>query len=151
MNGFDSYRVRERADIAQLVLVATFLLLGGAFFRTQIIQHEKYQLRAETNRLRPIALTAPRGTILDRNGRVIAENVPGYSVKVLAPSVDSLRAVLGRIGRFVPIDTADVEEVVRRFHQARYQPVVVFGDATFETIARLEEHRAVLPGLVIQS
>ena len=151
MNGFDSYRVRERADIAQLVLVAAFVLLCGAFFRTQIIQHEKFQLRAETNRLRPISLTPPRGTIFDRTGNVIAENVPGYSVKVLAPSVDSLRAVIARIGRFVPIDTADVEEVVRRFLQARYQPAVVFGDANFETIARLEEHRAVLPGLVIQS
>jgi len=151
MNGFDSYRVRERADVAQWVLVATFVLLIGAFFRTQVIQHEKFQLRAETNRLRPISLTAPRGTIFDRNGNVIAENVPGYSVKVLAPSVDSLRALLARIGRFVPIDTAEVEEVVRRYSQARYQPAVVFGDATFETIARLEEHRAVLPGLVIQS
>ncbi len=151
MNGFDSYRVRERADVAQWVLVATFVLLIGAFFRTQVIQHEKFQLRAETNRLRPISLTAPRGTIFDRNGNVIAENVPGYSVKVLAPSVDSLRALLARIGRFVPIDTAEVEEVVRRYGQARYQPAVVFGDATFETIARLEEHRAVLPGLVIQS
>ena len=151
MNGFDSYRVRERADIAQMVLVAAFVLLSGAFFRTQVIQHERFQLRAETNRLRPISLTPPRGAILDRNGKVIAENVPGYSVKVLAPSVDSLRAVIGRIRQFVPIDTAEVEEIVRRFRQARYQPAVIFGDATYETIARLEEHRVVLPGLVIQS
>ena len=68
MNGFDSYRVRERADIARAVLVGVFLLLAGACFRTQVIQHEKFQLRAETNRLRPIPLTAPRGTIFDRNG-----------------------------------------------------------------------------------
>ena len=102
MNGFDSYRVRERADIARVVLLAAFLVLGGAFFRTQVIQHEKFQLRAETNRLRPIPLTPPRGTILDRKGEIIAENVPGYSVKVLAPSVDSLRALLARVGRFVP-------------------------------------------------
>jgi penicillin-binding protein 2 len=151
MNGFDSYRVRERADVARLILVATFLVLGGAFFRTQILQHEKFQLRAETNRLRPIPLTPPRGTILDRKGEIIAENVPGYSVKVLAPSVDSLRALLARVGRFVPLDTAQVEEVVRRFRTARYQPALIFGDASAETIARLEEHRAVLPGLVIQS
>ncbi|HEX6107323.1 MAG TPA: penicillin-binding protein 2 [Gemmatimonadales bacterium] len=151
MNGFDSYRVRERAGIARLVLVAVFLVLAGAFFRTQVIQHEKFQLRAETNRLRPIALTPPRGTILDYKGEVIAENVPGYSVKVLAPSVDSLRALLVRVGRFVPLDTADVEEVVRRYRTARYQPALILGDASAETIARLEEHRAVLPGLVIQS
>jgi penicillin-binding protein 2 len=151
VNGFDSYRVRERADIARFVLVAAFLVLSGAFFRTQVIQHEKFQLKAETNRLRPIPLTPPRGTILDRKGDIIAENVPGYSVKALAPSVDSLRALLARVGRFVPLDTADIEEVVRRFRAARYQPALILGDASEATVARLEEHRAVLPGLVIQS
>ena len=151
MNGFDSYRVRERAEVARWILVAAFLVLSGAFFRTQIIQHDKFQLKAETNRLRPIPLTPPRGAILDRRGRIIAENVPGYSVKLLASSRDSLEAVLARVARYVPVDSADVSEILRRFALARYQPVVVFGDATFETIARLEEHRAVLPGLVIQA
>ena len=151
MSGFDSYRVRERADVARWILTAAFLVLSGAFFRTQIIQHDKFQLKAETNRLRPIPLTPPRGAILDRRGRVIAENVPGYSVKLLAPSQDSLLAVLARVGRYVPLDTSETSDVVRRFATARYQPAVVFGDASFETIARLEEHRAVLPGLVIQA
>ena len=151
MNGFDSYRVRERANVARWVLVGAFLVLSGAFFRTQIIQHDKFQLKAETNRLRPIPLTPPRGAILDRRGRIIAENVPGYSVKLLASSRDSLRAVLARVGRYVTLDTSETAEVLRRYAVARYQPVVVFGDATFETVARLEEHRAVLPGLVIQS
>ena len=151
MNGFDSYRLRERADTAQWILVLTFAVLAGAFFRTQVLQHEKFQLKAETNRLRPISVTSPRGAILDRKGEIIAENVPGYSVKLLAPSVDSLRAVLARVERFVPFDTSQVEEIVRRFTQARYQPAIVFGDADFQTVARLEEHRFVLPGLVIQA
>jgi len=151
MNGFDSYRVRERADVARWILIGTFLVLAGAFFRTQVVQHDKYQLRAETNRLRPIPLTPPRGAIFDRHGEIIAENVPGYSVKLLAPNRDSLRAVLATVSRYVPLDTSDVTEILRRYAAARYQPVVVFGDATFETVARLEEHRAVLPGLVIQS
>ncbi|MGH7498735.1 MAG: penicillin-binding protein 2, partial [Gemmatimonadales bacterium] len=151
MNGFDSFRVRERAEAAQWILLLAFLVLAGAFFRTQILQHEKFQLKAETNRLRPISVTAPRGAILDWRGEIIAENVPGYSVKLLAPSADSLRAVLARLDRFVPLDTSQVEEIVHRFAQARYQPALVFGDATFETVARLEEHRFVLPGLVIQA
>jgi penicillin-binding protein 2 len=151
MNGFDSYRVRERAEVARWILVAAFLVLSGAFFRTQVIQHDKFQLKAETNRLRPIPLTPPRGAILDRHGEIIAENVPGYSVKLLAPSAESLRAVLARVGRYVALDTGQMTEIVHRFAQARYQPAIVFGDANFQTIARLEEHRAVLPGLVIQS
>jgi penicillin-binding protein 2 len=151
MNGFDSYRVRERAEIARLVLVGAFLVLLGAFFRTQVLQHDKFQLKAETNRLRPIPLTSPRGTILDRSGRVIAENVPGYSVKLLATSVDSLRAVLNQVRRYVPLDSAQIGDIIDRYGQARYQPALVFGDASFEVIAKLEEHRAALPGLVIQA
>jgi len=151
VNGFDSYRVRERADIARLVLIGAFLVLTGAFFRTQVLQHDKFQLKAETNRLRPISLTPPRGSILDRNGLVIAENVPGYSVKLLATSVDSLRAVLARVGRYVPLDTGQVSDIIDRYLQARYQPALVFGDASFDIIAKLEEHRSALPGLVIQA
>jgi penicillin-binding protein 2 len=151
MNGFDSHRVRERAEIARMVLVGAFLVLLGTFFRTQVIQHDKFQLKAETNRLRPISLTPPRGSILDRNGRVIAENVPGYSVKLLATSTDSLRSVLARVRRYVPLDTAQIGDIIDRYRQARYQPALVFGDASFDIIARLEEHRAALPGLVIQA
>jgi penicillin-binding protein 2 len=151
MTGSDSYRLGERARAARWVVAGAFLLLLGAFFRTQIIQHEKFQLKAETNRLRPIALTAPRGTIYDRHGQIIAENVPGYSVKLLAPSADSLLAVLARVGEVVPLDSTAIVEVLRRFQSARYQPVVVFGDATFETVSKLEEHRVAFPGLVIQA
>jgi penicillin-binding protein 2 len=151
MTGFDSYRVRERAEVARLVLIGAFLVLLGAFFRTQVLQHDKFQLKAETNRLRPISLTSPRGTIVDRNGQVIAENVPGYSVKLLAPSVDSLRAVLAQVRRYVPLDSSQIADIIDRYRQARYQPALVFGDASFEVIARLEEHRAALPGLVIQA
>ncbi|HZN98112.1 MAG TPA: penicillin-binding protein 2 [Gemmatimonadales bacterium] len=151
MTGFESHRVRERAEIARLVLIGAFLVLLGAFFRTQVLQHDKFQLKAETNRLRPIPLTSPRGTILDRSGRVIAENVPGYSVKLLATSVDSLRALLNQVRRYVPLDSAQIGDIIDRYGQARYQPALVFGDASFEVIAKLEEHRAALPGLVIQA
>jgi penicillin-binding protein 2 len=151
VNGFESDRVRERAESARLVLIGAFLVLAGAFFRTQVIQHDKFQLKAETNRLRPIPLTPPRGSILDRNGKIIAENVPGYSVKLLATSVDSLRGVLARVRRYVPLDSAQISDIIDRYLQARYQPALVFGDASFDVIARLEEHRSALPGLVIQA
>ncbi|HZB27496.1 MAG TPA: penicillin-binding protein 2, partial [Gemmatimonadales bacterium] len=151
MSGFESFRLRERAEIARLVLIGAFLVLAGAFFRTQVIQHDKFQLKAETNRLRPIPLTPPRGSILDRNGRVLAENVPGYSVKLLASSTDSLLSVLDRVRRYVPLDKAQTQDIIERYKRARYQPALVFGDASFDVIAKLEEHRADVPGLVIQA
>jgi penicillin-binding protein 2 len=98
-----------------------------------------------------VPLPPARGTVYDREGRVIAETVPGFAVALLASSTDSLRQVLARFRRLVPLDSAEIEAVMGRYLQARYQPAVVLGNATREQVARLEEHRSLLPGLVIQS
>src|SRR6185437_2291680 len=52
---------------------------------------------------------------------------------------------------YVPLDPAQISDIIDRYLQARYQPALVFGDASFDIIAKLEEHRAALPGLVIQA
>lgn len=151
MREFHAFRVQERARLARWILFGAFVLLAAAFFRTQILQYDRYRLRAQNNRLRPVPLQPARGTIYDRHGLVIAETVPGYSVALLASSVDSLRRVLERFRRIVPLDSADLEAVVARYLQARYQPALVLGNATPEQVARLEERRVALPGLVIQT
>jgi len=151
MNEFHPTRLRERSLQARWIIAIAFLVLIGAFFRTQVLQYDRYRLRAENNRLRTIPLQPARGSILDRHGRIIAETVPGFAVALLATSTDSLRSVLHRFGTVVPIDSADREQVVNRYLQAKYQPATVLGNATREEVAKLEEHRAILPGLVIQS
>ncbi len=151
MREFHPTRLQERSQSARWVLLVAFLVLVGAFFRTQILQFDRYRLRAQNNRLRPVPLEPARGAILDRKGRVIAETVPGFSVALLASSTDSLREVLKRLRSVVPIDSDDAEEVVNRYLQARYQPALVLGNATPSQVAQLEEHRAILTGLVIQS
>ncbi len=151
MNEFHPTRLRERAIRARWILGVAFLVLGGAFFRTQILQYDRYRLRAENNRLRAVPLQPARGTVFDRNGAVIAETVPGFSVALLASSTDSLRRVLERFRTVVPLDSSDVEAVIDRYLAARYQPATVLGNATREQVAELEEHRGVLPGLVIQT
>jgi penicillin-binding protein 2 len=151
MNEFHAVRLQERAQRAQWILATAFFLLAGAFFRTQVLQHDRFRLRAENNRLRPVPLQPARGAILDRNGLVIAETVPGYSVALLASSTDSLRRVLSRFRAIVPLDSGEIEAVVNRHLLARYQPALVLGNATREQVARLEEHRPLLTGLVIQT
>ncbi len=151
MTAFSPIRLQARADAFRWVLIGLFLLLGGAFFRIQVLQHEAYRLQSQSNRLRAIPLAAPRGPVLDRNGLVVADNIPGYSVKLLAPRADSLRAVLHRMAELVALDSTDIEQVVRRYRGAPYQPALVFNSMSFEVIARLEEHRMTLPGLVIQT
>ena len=89
--------VARRARMSSAALGIGFVLLIGAFFRTQVVQYKQYVMQSEENRLRPIPLPAPRGIIYDRHGQVIAENLPAYSVSITAPNVDSLRSAMAQL------------------------------------------------------
>ena len=151
MSDFSPAALDQRTRQARWILRAAFLVLGAAFFNTQVLEHERYRLRSEDNRLRAVPLTPARGPILDRFGRIIAENVPGYSVKLLAANADSLRHALDQLNAIVPVDSTARAEALRRFRAEPYLPALVIRDATPEQVARLEERRVILPGLVIQA
>jgi penicillin-binding protein 2 len=150
-SAFQTQRLQQRATALRWALAAAFLVLAVAFFKAQVLDAERYRLRSKSNRLRAIPITAPRGAILDRNGLVVADNVPGFTVKLIASDEDSLRAALGRMASIVTLDTAEAAKVVRRWRSARYQPALVFNSSSFDVISRLEEHRLELPGLLIQT
>jgi penicillin-binding protein 2 len=141
----------RRARGASWMLVVLFVVLLGAFFRTQVLRNSEYALKSESNRLREVPLPAPRGIIYDRNDQIIAENVPGYSVSMLSPAGDSLRASLRRLSALIPLSNDQIESSVRRFRRAPTRPTVVLSDAPFDVISVLEEHRVEFPGLIIQS
>jgi penicillin-binding protein 2 len=141
---------RSRAAAIMVSGVLVFLLSG--FFRTQILQHRQFATQSEENRLRQIPLPAPRGTIFDRKKQIIAESIVGYSVSFISPSVDSLRATLGRLGAIIPVTSDQVDAAVRRWRQAgSSRPTVIIRDATFDVVSVLEEHKNEFPGLIIQS
>lgn len=143
--------VARRARMSSLALVVGFLLLVGAFFKTQVIQNKQYVMQSEENRLRPIPLPAPRGIIYDRHGEVIAENLPAYSVSITAPSVDSLRGALAQLASTLQLDQAQINNAIRRYRRAPTRPTVVLPDASIDIVSVLEEHRLDFPRLIIQS
>ena len=140
-----------RLRSARTVIWVASGVIAGTYFRTQIIDHSRYELQSRNNRLRPIIQPAPRGIITDRHGIVIAENVPGYTVALL-PATDSLmRARLQHIAPILHLDAAAIERVLQRWRKAPYQSAVVMTDAPFDVVSTLEERRLTLPGVVIQT
>jgi penicillin-binding protein 2 len=143
--------VAKRGRAANMIVAGLMLFLLSGFFRSQILNYQKYALQSETNRLRELPLPAPRGVIYDRNKKVIADNVIGYSVSVLAMREDSLRSVLQRLTGTINITPQQIEQSVRRFRRAPSRPTVIIPDASFDVVSVLEEHRTQFPGLIIQS
>ncbi|MFY7922713.1 MAG: penicillin-binding transpeptidase domain-containing protein [Gemmatimonas sp.] len=143
--------VLRRARVARALLVLVFSVLGGAFFRTQVLQNTEFVLASESNRLREVPLPGARGIIYDRHGAVIAENLPGYTISILSPTTDSLRSALRSLSRIIVIDSAQQALAIRRYRAAPTRPAVIFNDASFQVVSVLEERRAEFPGLIIQS
>jgi penicillin-binding protein 2 len=137
--------------MSSMALSIGFVLLIGAFFRTQVIQNKQYVMQSEENRLRPIPLPAPRGIIYDRHGEVIAENLPAYSVSITAPSVDSLRSALAQLAPTLQLGQNDINNAIRRYRRAPTRPTVILPDASIDIVSVLEEHRLDFPRLIIMS
>src|SRR5688572_5022198 len=143
--------VAKRARAATYISAGVVFFLIAAFFRTQVLGKRDWVLRAEENRLREVPIAAPRGIIYDRNHKIIAENVIGYSVSVLAQSEDSLRGTLKRLSGTISLTPQQIELAVRRFKRAPTRPAIILNDAPFDVVAVLEEHRIEFPSLIILS
>jgi penicillin-binding protein 2 len=143
--------VQRRSRLASGLIALAIVWLATAFFRAQVVQNEQYSLQSTKNRLRAIPLIAPRAVVYDRRGQVIAESVPGYSVSLLSPTPDSLRATLRRFATRIALSDEQIESAVRRMRREPNRPTVVLADATFDQVSVLEEQRTDFPGLIIQA
>jgi penicillin-binding protein 2 len=141
---------RRRARGVYGVIVLLMGVLGAVFFRVQVLRSSVWTLRAESNRLRPLMIPAPRGTIYDREGRILADNVPGYAITLLPAPPDSVRATLDRMRQYVNLSDAAVERLLRTLRRYGRQRLVLDADADFEMVSRLEEHRTEFPGVFIE-
>jgi penicillin-binding protein 2 len=143
--------VIRRGRAASIIVSGVLFFLLTAFFRAQVLRNEQSLLQSEENRLRQIPTAAPRGVIYDRNNKLIAENVVGYSVALLAQNEDTLRATLTRLRGSINLTSKQFEDAIRRFRRDRTRPTVIVQDASFDVVSVLEEHRVDFPSLIIQS
>lgn len=125
--------------------------IGAAFFRTQVIRASDFALRSDDNRLRLIPIPAPRGTIYDRDGEIIAETVSSYALYLERGPVDSARVRLDRLAPFLELDSARVDELAERVRRQPYQPLLIANTLTFDQVSRLEENRLELPWIVLDA
>ncbi len=137
-----------RLTAAQYIILGIFLVLAYGLWRLQVMQSDYYSLAAEKNRIRNVPVLAPRGKILDRNGRVIVENYPSFSALLLRDSSRDLAADADLIGQGLHIDPNEVRTRIRRFAlMPQYQPIFLKEDITPDELQFIEAHRNELPEL----
>jgi penicillin-binding protein 2 len=148
MFGHDEKVSAIRLTAAQYVILGIFLLLVYGLWRLQVMQSDYYSLAAEKNRIRNVPVLAPRGKILDREGRTIVDNYPSFSALLLRDASRDLNADAGLIAQGLHLDPNEVRARIRRFAGLpQYQPIFLKEDITPDELQFIEAHRNELPEL----
>lgn len=135
-------------------VAAVFVGLLVGYWRLQIQQHTRLLRQAEHNRIRDLPIIAPRGRILDRNGHVLVDNFPSFTILLNRENASQLSdAHLKKIASALELDPADVRDMIKRTaHLPRYQPVVLKQAASLKDVAFIDAHQSDFPEIdIIQS
>jgi penicillin-binding protein 2 len=143
--------VKYRVWIGSGILLLAFLGLLARLWFLQIAQGESYLAQAQRNRVRRVPLPAPRGLILDRNGKVLATSRAAHSIAVVPAALPSRKneanqrqAVLRTLGYLLKTTPQEIEarldEAVTKGGQ-KYDPVRITEAADLKTITLVEENK----------
>jgi penicillin-binding protein 2 len=137
-----------RLTAVQYVVLFIFLLLAYGLWRLQVMHSDEYALLAEKNRVRNVPILAPRGKILDREGRIIVDNYPSFSALLLRDSSRDLNADADAIAKGLHLNPEEVRLRIKRFSSMpQYQPIFLKEDITPDELAFIEAHKNELPEL----
>jgi penicillin-binding protein 2 len=137
-----------RLTAAQYIILAVFLVLAYRLWQLQVMRSDYYSLAAERNHTREIPVLAPRGKILDRNGRTIVDNYPSFTALLLRDSSRDLNADADLIARGLHLDPNEVRARIRHFAtMPQYQPIFLKEDITPDDLQFIDSHRNELPEL----
>jgi len=148
MFGRDEKVPAMRLTASQYIILVIFLILAYGLWRLQVMQSDYYSLAAEKNRIRNVPVLAPRGKILDREGRVIVDNYPSFSALLLRDSSRDLNADADLIAMGLHLNPDEVRARIKRFAlMPQYQPIFLKEDITPDELQFIEAHRNELPEL----
>jgi len=139
-------RVREnrrelssRIEVARIVVGGVFAVLAFAYWYVQIARGEHYFELSENNRIRSIKLTAPRGYVLDRNGSVLVENEPAYSLQLYRREAKSVSASIKFAVELLGLPPETVQaRLTRGRRYPDFVPIPLAENLSLEEVAAIE-------------
>ncbi|MBI5657306.1 MAG: penicillin-binding protein 2 [Geobacter sp.] len=124
----DTREKGRRVIWGAIFAVVIFFVLITRLWYLQILQGDSLRVQSESNRLRFVPVAASRGTILDRNGKVLVSNTPSFSVAVIPQEVKEKDALFASLARYLQLDPSELQERWEKGKgRAKYYPIILLG------------------------
>ncbi len=133
--------------VARVLSWFMILILILRYFQIQIIEHEIYSLKSNTNRIRKVTKNAPRGLILDRNGEILVDNYPVYVLTAIPGEMNNRKAQFNLIADYVESDSSTISANYKKYYRGKFVPTRLTKDIDFMQLSNLEENKLQLEGV----
>jgi penicillin-binding protein 2 len=151
-------KAQEGALFARRVWFAVFtitlmvaMLLGNLYF-LQVVQYQDYQTRSNDNRIKVIPSAPPRGRIFDRNGVLLAENQPEFSLEVIPEQSANLKQTLLDLSTLLDLDPQNIPRLLDEAkHSRKFNPLTLAEQLSEEQVAKFSVNQYRFPGCSIEA
>ncbi|CAA0124254.1 Peptidoglycan D,D-transpeptidase MrdA [BD1-7 clade bacterium] len=144
--------IHLRIFVALFFVVALIAILVYRYHHLQINQHEIYHTKSQSNRVHLQRVPPSRGLIYDRNGRLLAENQPSFTMALVRDRINDTDAVFAELKRLALIDDDDIERFKKREERYRiFESVPLRFNLTDEQIATVAANRVRLEGVEVNA
>ena len=144
----ESLLFRRRALAGFVLILLGLILLVSRFVFLQVTHHDEFVTRSTNNRVKPRAIPPARGLIYDRNGVLLADNVPAFRLEVVPEQITDMPALLEQLGKVVPLGQDDLDAFRKQLKQSRrFDSVPLKMHLTEDEIDRFAVNRWRFPGV----
>lgn len=142
----------SRATVCMILVLFGFVGLSVRLTYLQVTGHEHYADLSQSNRVRLAVKPPIRGLIYDRNGQILAENNPSYSLEITTEQIKELDQTIEAIRLIVPISDEEIEDFHKRRKQTkRFNSVAIRNRLSEQEVAAFSVQRHQFPGVDIQA
>jgi len=147
----DPSDLKERLYLALVVIALIFLILIAKLWYLQVMRSSHFSELSMNNRIRLTKTPAARGLILDRNGKLLAENRPGFDLLIVPEDVKDMAKTKKILTRIVDIDNKTINAKLKKAkRRAPFRPVKLKEDISWEEMAKVDNYNYELPGVLIE-
>jgi penicillin-binding protein 2 len=139
---------KSRVYIAMMLIGAVFCLLMVRLFYLQVLQHDVYTTLSDQNRIAVLPLPPNRGLIYDRNGVLLANNVPTFSIHIVPEQTENIKETLAMIKKLIPLTDEDITRFYKEEKRRRqFEGVPLLLNITEDQAAIISINSYRLPGV----